>query len=64
MLLSAAGRPVGLARADLLHRKHIAHLTTPTQGGFCILKMSFGLCSKNLAENHFRTALGREINPM
>jgi hypothetical protein len=23
----------GLTQADLLHRKHIAHLTTPTQGG-------------------------------
>jgi len=37
--------------SDLLHCKHIAHLTTPTQGDFWILKMSFGLCSKNLAEN-------------
>ena len=33
--------------------QHISHLTTPTQGDVWILKMSFGPCSKNLAENRF-----------
>ena len=41
---------MGSAQADLLH---IAHLTTPTQGDFWILKMSFGFCSKNSAKNRF-----------
>jgi hypothetical protein len=40
MLLSAAGRLVGLAKADLLHCKPL-HLTTSTQGGFSNFENKF-----------------------